>query len=252
MIGIGGNCVWNVAGPGGIATGLELWLRADRGTLLSTGVNFWGDQSGKGRDASQPTTASQPTLTTNSANGQPGLTFDNSNDFLAGRIFYPVVSGTSLFRNNSLTVLVVAKQNTTGSHGLWDDTTIGGNTNTGHLLLQSGAGSRALRLGSLTDRASYAFSSTTTTCHIGVFEQPTKGLNGTYTQYEGTTQKATETPGGATGDIAIVQYRVGRLFQDTFPFDGDINEVAIWSIALNSDQRLAVSTYCNQKYGTAL
>jgi len=60
--------------------GLRLWLRADMGITLATGVSQWNDQSGTGdpnKNATQASGGAQPTLNTADAayNNQPTLTF---------------------------------------------------------------------------------------------------------------------------------------------------------------------------------
>lgn len=246
MIGFGTTMLPGVAGPGDISFGLELWLRADRDVVLNgTTVLTWADQSGNGRNAMQNVVASQPVYTDNSANNQPGFTYDNTNDFMTGKIFYPTT-----IRNNTLSVMIVSKMAATGTEGLWDDTTTGNLTNVGHMIFQN-SGSRVLRLSGATDRTPYALSTTTAILTIGVWDQQIDGQSVTYSIYEGSTVKGTPVTAGTTADIAIVQYRVGALFQAN-PFNGDILEVAVWSIALNSTQRTAVANYCNLKYGTPL
>jgi len=60
--------------------GLQIWLRADMGITIATGVSQWNDQSGIGdsnRNATQATGGAQPTLNTADVayNNQPTLTF---------------------------------------------------------------------------------------------------------------------------------------------------------------------------------
>ena len=64
--------------PGGVTSGLSQWLRADIGTTIATGVSVWADQSSAGRDAVQATTTKQPTLTQNSINFNPTLSFNGT------------------------------------------------------------------------------------------------------------------------------------------------------------------------------
>ncbi|MEM8485054.1 MAG: T9SS type A sorting domain-containing protein [Bacteroidota bacterium] len=65
--------------PGGVDTDLQLWLKADAGTTTSgSSVTDWADQSSNSNDASQGTTAQQPTLTSGTLNYHPGITFDKT------------------------------------------------------------------------------------------------------------------------------------------------------------------------------
>jgi hypothetical protein len=54
---------------------LELWLRADMGVTLGTGVSAWADQSGKGRHCTQGTGSQQPSVVASWKNGKPALEF---------------------------------------------------------------------------------------------------------------------------------------------------------------------------------
>jgi hypothetical protein len=62
-------------------TGLQLWFKADAGvTTFGSLVTGWADISGNGYNASQPTTALQPTLLTGGSgiNGLPAIRFNNT------------------------------------------------------------------------------------------------------------------------------------------------------------------------------
>jgi hypothetical protein len=54
---------------------VELWLRADLGVTIGTGVSAWADQSGKGRHCSQATPGQQPSVVSSWKNGKPALDF---------------------------------------------------------------------------------------------------------------------------------------------------------------------------------
>lgn len=235
--------------------GCELWLRADQGTDTTTNgaeVSTWNDISGNGRHATQSTAGRKPTYVTNSANGKPGIRFDGANDVLAGSIAYPSPGG----KTHSVTVFAVSIMTSTGTHAIWDDTNSGATTNTGHLWGQNGS-NRVGRWAGSSDVVSYACSTTTVLMNIAEFDRPDDNgtSNGTLTIYEGTTQKGQNTvslTGPGTSPSAIDRYRVGELYQDAWPWLGDILEVAVWGIALTSGDRSALSTYANGLYGTPL
>ena len=70
--------------PGGIASGLITWQKANDG--VSTAAS-WQDSSGSGNHAAQPTAASRPVLAAGSAAGginfNPAFDFDGANDFFS-------------------------------------------------------------------------------------------------------------------------------------------------------------------------
>ena len=69
--------------PGGVGTGITLWLKADAGTTIqSNQVSYWRDQSGNGAHAGQTQSAFRPGYKTNAWNGFPVLTFNGLNQFI--------------------------------------------------------------------------------------------------------------------------------------------------------------------------
>ena len=68
--------------PGGVATDLQVWLRADADVTGGNSISDWEDQSPNGNDFSQNTATEQPALTTNAMNFNPAVTFDGSDDHL--------------------------------------------------------------------------------------------------------------------------------------------------------------------------
>ncbi len=71
--------------PGGVASNLQLWFKADAGVTGTTAVTAWTDQSGAGYDA----TATQgPELSTNSINFNPALDFVS-----AGSEYLQIING---------------------------------------------------------------------------------------------------------------------------------------------------------------
>ncbi|MFO0390925.1 MAG: beta strand repeat-containing protein [Planctomycetota bacterium] len=77
-----------------LAIAPALWLdAADPATIiLATGVSEWRDKSGNGRHFTQPTPASQPAYSASSFFGQPGLTFDGTNDIMNLTGINPIIA----------------------------------------------------------------------------------------------------------------------------------------------------------------
>ena len=84
------NNIAGALGGGAVAlspvSGMAIWYDAnDAGTFTYSSSNIisqWADKSGNARNATQATTASQPTRETNVINGLPIVRFDGSNDSL--------------------------------------------------------------------------------------------------------------------------------------------------------------------------
>ena len=107
------------AGPGGVTSNLDLWLKADKvdGTTVSTdgsAVNQWFD-TGKGNHAETTIPAQAPTYrnnTVDNVNFNPVIQFDNDNSTAPGDLTYlladrDVLSGTGGFNSNDMFVVIV-------------------------------------------------------------------------------------------------------------------------------------------------
>jgi hypothetical protein len=86
-----------------------LWLRADKGVTIATGVSTWKDQSGAGNDYTQGTGGNQPgfSATGNARGTGPALTFNGTSQFLS--------RASAVLANTNLTLFLVAKTTTTAS-----------------------------------------------------------------------------------------------------------------------------------------
>ena len=92
------------AAPGGVITGIELWLKADADVSLSGGnVSTWNDQSGNGNHAT--TGGGAVTQNTAALNYNPSLDWDNTSDYLSG------TSDLGLDNNNTLSMFFVLIDN---------------------------------------------------------------------------------------------------------------------------------------------
>ncbi|WP_149304987.1 LamG-like jellyroll fold domain-containing protein [Pareuzebyella sediminis] len=69
-------------GPGGITSNMALWLRADSGIILDTGVSIWEDQSLGQNNPVQAIANSQPIIGSETINFNPKVSFDGSNDIM--------------------------------------------------------------------------------------------------------------------------------------------------------------------------
>lgn len=69
----------NSGSPGGIATGLSLWLKANgRAIADNSELGIWADESGNDNHAYELTSADRPSTGTQNINGNPVILFDNS------------------------------------------------------------------------------------------------------------------------------------------------------------------------------
>ena len=92
------------AAPGGVASNLALWLKADADVSLSGGnVSTWNDQSGNGNHAT--TGGGAVTQNTAALNYNPSLDWDNTSDYLSG------TSDLGLDNDNTLSMFFVLIDN---------------------------------------------------------------------------------------------------------------------------------------------
>jgi hypothetical protein len=218
--------------PAAVNNNLELWLRSDSGVGLTAGglVQSWADLSGHSpaRDAVQTTAGNQPGFTAVDANfnNQPSLNFNGAtnNRFLAGSCPITQIAGIA---GQSFTAMAVSKMAVASQSG---------HTNAGEVLLQNAA-NRDYRYGNAAD-TQYAFGLTTVIVHF--IRSKANSINAeTKDLFEKDVIKATSA--ATVGALTLTQYRVGRLFDDVFPFNGDIAEIAVWSKALTDTQIAALA-----------
>ena len=95
-----------LAAPGGAGTNLKLWLKADA-DVTGTPVTAWGDQSGRGNDATIQAGTPAQTLVANGINFNPVVRF-NATSGLRGVLDSPLASSTT-------SAFIVMKATTRGS-----------------------------------------------------------------------------------------------------------------------------------------
>ena len=118
------------------ATGLVLWLTADKGVSTNSDgtVAEWVDQSGLGNNALPPDSTVAPTLVTDSVTGKPALAFNGYSSYLS------VTSSPSLFGLGSLsTFAAVNMADVDTTHTIWSKTTDGKATPAIYFVNQGGA-----------------------------------------------------------------------------------------------------------------
>lgn len=224
---------------------LELWLRSDSLVGFGAGgaITLWPDISGQQGSNRDATPGTAPVLTLNVANGQPAATFDGatSNRFLAGLL--PAVS------SELWTVCAVSRMATASQLGCVVETANAtGNVRTGNQLAQQTTTRRyhfaPAGEGTAAFFVEYTFSLTTPMIHICRYTT----LANTSPQIfeKAVSQQGKST---ATGINAQTQYRVGRLFNNTGPFNGDILEICVYSSALSTTEVSQWSAYAQNRYG---
>lgn len=215
----------------------SLWLRADLGITLATGVSTWADQSGIGNNFSQADTTKQPVIVNNEVYNKPGIFFDGSNDFMSmTKVSYAPNAGTNskFFVFKSATIVPAYRS-------VFDDHATSGNilycprsTDTRALLRCDGgvnvsvpgpgtspALAKVIQNGTGSGQVSFAVntSSTTTTQAFG-------------------TNHATPIIGAS-------------IAGSTEPFSGSIAEIVVVSRILSALEYTTLINYFNMRYGAS-
>jgi len=194
--------------------------------LSDTGSNpaVWPDLSGNGRNATQATTANQPSIVANVRNGRQIRRFDGVNDSLSASLSVP---------NTPFTIVMVTYMSSNGSGGFRVSVVMGTNT---------------FGVGYNTTPAAYAFSTSgisITKARPTTFELISCVSNNASSSF---TVDATT----ATGTIAPHSssvFNIGTNGVGSF-FAQDCAEILVFPTALNTTNRQAVESYLRSKWGT--
>jgi len=214
--------------------GIALWLRADLGITLATGVSSWADQSGNGNNVTQATGSKQPTLVASDGNfgGQASLSFlGSSSQFLASATW-----GTSL--GSPSTWYVVARTTTAATTYFMDGQAVGNR----NAILQNGS-QTALRGG-------VTVYPTVTCSSLGTASVFCFVMNGSSSIIY---QNSSSGPLGtalAMGTGSMLGMNVGITYDSTSnPLTGSIAEIAGYSGAHTVAQVAQFFAYATARYG---
>jgi hypothetical protein len=225
------------------AGGLELHLDGDFVTYGATATAT--DLSGNSRDCIQSTAGNQPSPGT-SLNGHATVTHDGGNDRLIGDFGSP-----GLVVANVTVVTLTKRPATSSNRGIFDSSTgtvdSTAPTNTGIMMLQEGNSRifRDVNSGS-GNNAQYTFADANWAVHIGTRDHS----DGLARIYEGSTLKATGTLSQPTPTLRRI--RIGMLFQDAYPWDGDWAEILYYSRLWDASDITQYLSHVNTKYGLSL
>jgi len=251
------NVCMSQTGPGGVgnSTTNEIWLPVEGNCFTDAGITLgvntsniqqWNDVSGNANNAIQTNNSFKPNLNTNALNGFSTLTFNGSTD----RILSSGVTS-----NNQVTIFVVVQFNnltnnndgiiqagptgtafsTTTSNksiGMWINTSNGRIWGRG---IQSNNSQRNI--------------SQTTILSTGQFYIITQDFNGTsINQYVDGTAAGTVTYNNTLKSWS--DFGIGRQANESL--DGDLAEMIVHRVSLNSAERIITENYLSAKYGLSL
>ena len=209
---------------------LALWVRADVGITVVTGVSVWADQSGNGHNLIQATTGNQPTyLLTGGPTGGPALGFTAAN-VQNMKATYTEVQPVERY--------VVGKFGTTASGMTMFDGAAGGNS---ARLLQNSSSNWGIAAGSTLNLTGPSYTSGLWYAMGGSFNGASSavGQNGVFNT-------------GTTGTAATVGGVYLGVFGDgaSAPLTGNIVEVVDYEGTLTTVQRAQLESYFHAQWGT--
>ena len=241
-------------GPGGVgsSTSNVLWLRGD--DLSATPVSTWSDQSGNGNDVTQGTAGNQPAYVASGLNSLPVVRFDGSNDLLTG----PATNAVIGENVDNITVITVFQTSSTqrgylsslkretgnGTLLSIDINSNGGSATSGYAayLSQNDANTTLLWLSDNTNTWNDG-NGHILTAHI---EGANRELLIDGTSY-GTDANGLASVSGNTGAFTLGAQNSGANH-----YNGDVAEYIIYTIALNSAERIVVENYLAAKYALTI
>ncbi|MCL4549143.1 MAG: T9SS type A sorting domain-containing protein [Bacteroidetes bacterium] len=215
-------------------TNLKLHLRSDLAVTSSgSAVSTWGDVSGFDNDASQSTSANQPTLVSNSMNGNPVIRFNGTNS----KLTLPT-SATLGIQSNPYEMFVVGKSSSNNVQFL-----IAGGYENFEYHLNGASGTRFIPVNSTFIDIGSAGNYTDGNAHI--FSARASSSGGAV-RVDGTD--------GGTSVSNILSSNSGNLLlgvrsDGTYYLNGDIAEVILYNTNLSTSDRSTVEHYLANRYG---
>nr|WP_288243996.1 hypothetical protein [uncultured Chryseobacterium sp.] len=223
-----------VAAPGGVVSGLNLWVKANAGFSPSQ----WLDQSGSGFVYQQLTSANQPT--TGVMNFNPAVKFDGSNDF------YQLTSVANLMNgsiDSNYTQIAALNSNTSSNTGISDiDSSCGAN---GDLIWQSNGTINIDRAPCGTGQPSFGGSAIVpNVSHLNTITYASP--SGQVFTYRNNLQNGTATQTGVVTTISTALLGYGDLGSY---YNGNIGEYIIYNKTVSNIERQRIDSYLAIKYG---
>lgn len=220
-------------------TGLITWLKADNGTSLSsTNVTSWKDMSGT-NDASQSTSASQPTFVSSAINGLPALSFNGTSKYLQ---FAPGFANLS----PGFAAFIVTKPTAVTAGARFFELGLGANDNNFYISQPNNTDVSVFAYQNSTSSSLTASSAVTLSQYqlLQAFNSP--GANNASIHTNATL--------GTTGtlstlfDLTRTQNFIGRDAANSLFFNGEIAEIMLYNRPLSSLERKQVSGYLMARY----
>lgn len=227
-------------GPGGVSSGLQLWLKADGNLWQDTGgttpatadgtaVARWDDASSGANNATQATGANMPILKTGAVGGKPVLRFDGTNSFMSTAL-------TSFLQ--PVTIFSVSQGTSVVTQNTWTGSTVDGGLQYRHGGVQEILAQGVASLG----HGNFGLVANTWYVHTVTFD-----AGGAINFYiNGASDGSTSTAQALTNGGTVV---IGESGRGNERLAGDIAELVIYNRVLTGAELTSVTSYLQGKYG---
>ena len=228
--------------PGGV-----VWLRADLGVTIATGVSGWADQSGNGNNASQVTAGRQPTFSSNGgSNGTPCLKL-----VTASQQWMQITDSASV--KPALQTVMVVGEFTTSSNVFQqfftrstssaedDGWGIGMNGGTNLMGYWADAYTRVAAVPTISLNTWHMWVGTYDGASIKTYQDGNAAVSVTYSG---------GIPYPSTTNTLIGAYFTSASTVPTEFLGGNICELVMWNTALSAAQVSLLHSYCVSRYAT--
>ena len=225
----------------GTLPGAQIWLKANEGITIATGVSNWADQSGNGNNAFQATSGNQPTLLSPSINFNPTISFNGTSQSF----------NTPLSINQSVmpdaTIIAVYRPDIDDAGSVWGEDNGGWD----RFLLDDAAVAAVIN-----NMVSNGSGGNNNINNLFVANQ----INITSILYDNTVSNGSNVYVNGTNESTFTSnqtstsnnLQIGALGSSNFHFDGQIAEVIVYNSLLSATDRQKTESYLAIKYGLTL
>ncbi len=224
--------------PGGVASGLNLWVKGNAGFSTSQ----WLDQSGSGYIYQQNTAANQPAAT-GIMNFNTAVRFDGTNDSMSLTSVAGLMNGSI---DSNYTQIAALNTNTTTPTGVSDINSTCGDS--GDLIWDSGGRIHVDTAPCGAGQPTYGGSAITSDVNYLnaiTYASP----SGQIRTYRNNAQDGSATQTGVVTTIAAAQLGRGDRGGN---YNGDIGEYIIYDTTVSAVERQRINSYLGIKYGVTL
>ncbi|MBX2977120.1 MAG: T9SS type A sorting domain-containing protein [Ignavibacteriaceae bacterium] len=216
-------------------THLVLWLRADKGITSSSGsVSGWDDISSSNNNASQNTSANQPSIAENVINGNPALNFNG----ISSKLTLPTSISMGI-QSNPYEMFIVAKS----SSGDVQFLIAGGANEHFEYHLNGAAGARFIPVTSFYLDKEIAGSYTNGNAHVFSAKASISGGAVSVDGIEGGTSSSSLLSSNGSSLL------LGARSDNSYYLNGSIAEVILYNSNLSLSDRSTVEQYLAARYG---